>query len=54
MRRDEGVKALIDYSEREIALAAGVSNVRVHQIKEKGHVPDKLDRALARSAKETL
>lgn len=33
--RAEGIKALIDagFTEREVALAAGVSNVRVHQIK---------------------
>lgn len=37
--RDELVVALLaeGYSEREVATAAGVSNVRVHQIKEAAH-----------------
>lgn len=38
--RDSLVVALLDqgYSEREVATAAGVSNVRVHQIKETARV----------------
>jgi DNA-binding NarL/FixJ family response regulator len=37
--RAEAILALVEggYTEREIALAAGVSNVRVHQIKEAAH-----------------